>query len=86
MQGIGRIQRELEVITRLEEMFRQKKDPSLSDLLRSQARQSRRLELLEMLQEVGGTFTPVIAFARKRENPREKARLGEIVTNKSRAN
>jgi hypothetical protein len=86
MPGIDRIQRELEVIARLDEMFRQKKDPSLSDLLRCQARQSRRQELLEMLQKVGATFNPVIAFARKRQNPRDKARREEIGTYKSRVN
>jgi len=52
MLSIDRIQRELEVIARIDEMFRQKKDHSPSDLLRFQARQSRRQELLEMLQEV----------------------------------
>jgi hypothetical protein len=86
MPGIDRIQRELEVIARLDEMFRQKKDPSPSDLLRCQARQSRRQELLEMLQQVGATFSPVIAFAGKRQNPRDKARIGEVVTHKSRVN
>jgi hypothetical protein len=86
MPGIDRIQRELEVIARLDEMFRQKKDPSLSDLLRCQARQSRRQELLEMVQKVGAKVSPVIAFARKRQNPRDKARIGEVVTHKSRVN
>lgn len=86
MPGIDRIQRELEVIARLDEMFQQKKDPSPSDLLRCQARQSRRQELLEMLQKVGATFSPVIAFARKRQNPRDKTSGDEMVTHKSRAN
>jgi hypothetical protein len=85
MPGIDRIQRELEVIARLDEMFRQKKDPSPSDLLRCQARQSRRQELLEMLKNVGATFSPVVAFAGNRQNPRDKARIGEV-PHKSRVN
>jgi hypothetical protein len=85
MPGIDRIQRELEVIARLDEMFRQKKDPSPSDLLRCQARQSRRQELLEMLQEVGTTLSPVVAFARKKHpragRPEHRDRLGRTSIN-----
>jgi hypothetical protein len=86
MLSIDRIQRELKVIARIDEMFRQKKDHSLSDLLRFQARQSRRQELLEMLQEVEAKLSPVIASARKKQNLLDKARIDEAFTNKSRAN
>jgi hypothetical protein len=86
MLGIDRIQRELKVIGRIDEMFRQKKDHSPSDLVRFQARQSRRQELIEMLQEVEPKLSPVIASARKKQNPLDKARVDEAFTNKSRAN
>lgn len=67
-------------------MFWQKKDHIPSDLVRFQARQSRRQELLEMLQEVEPKLSQVIASARKKQNFLDKAKVNEAFTNKNRAN
>jgi len=86
MLGIDRIRRELEVIARLDEMFRQKKDHSPSDLLRCQARYSRRQQLLEMLHKVDAKLNPLITFAGKKQDPLYKARGHQAVTHKGRVN
>ena len=81
MLGIDRIQRELKVIARIDEMFWHKKNHSLSDLIRFQSRQSRRQELLEMLQQVAN-LSPIIASERKKQHPPE----ADEPLRKSRAN
>ena len=86
MLNIDRIHRELRVIARIDERFWQKKAHSPSDLLRFKARQSRRQELLEMIQESKVKLSPVIASARKKQNLLDKARVDQAFTHKSRAN
>lgn len=66
MLGIDRIQRELKVIARIDEMFWHKKYHSPSDLIRFQSRQSRRKELLEMKQQ--GAILGPTSLSHKKSN------------------